>query len=126
MRRIPLFLLAALIVLAWSSPSMAQGKDVFTKNKCNACHNIASQGIEKASAAATEEKGEEAAAATEKKVEPPDLSTVGAKRDSAWIQSFLKKETDIDGRKHKKKWTGTPEELKTLADWLAGLKEAKK
>ncbi|MFN7973062.1 MAG: c-type cytochrome [Acidobacteriota bacterium] len=115
-------LLVALVALPflWASSARADGKEVFTKYKCAACHSVTSQGItkQKDDAAAAEEPGD----AGSKPVEPPDLSKVGATRDAAWIKDWITKKNDIDGRKHKKRWTGKDDELGELATWLASLK----
>jgi hypothetical protein len=79
----------------------SDGKAIFLANKCNGCHGIASQGIVK---------------------DVRDLSSVGTKHDAAWITRFLRKEEELDGRKHMKRFAGSDDELRTLATWLAGLR----
>lgn len=112
-------LIAFLFLLLGSAAARADGKATFEKYKCGACHSITSQGIQKATTAPPPEE----AAPGEKKVEPPDLSNVGATRNAQWVEDFINKKADIEGRKHKKRWTGTPEELKELSAWLATLKK---
>lgn len=123
--------IVALVALPflWAGSAHAEGKDVFTKYKCAACHSIKAQGITKAApddAAPKDDEGD----ASAKPVEPPDLSTVGsgsrpgeAGRDAAWIKDWITKKNDIEGRKHKKRWTGTDDELEQVATWLASLKK---
>jgi hypothetical protein len=84
------------------------GKEVFTKMQCTQCHAVKSDGID-----------------SEKppKMKAPDLSGVGAKQDAAWFKKFLNKETELNGKKHFKKFSGTAEEGKALYDWLASLKK---
>jgi mono/diheme cytochrome c family protein len=98
-------LLAAMVTAAAAAP--ADGKAVFLDAKCNMCHSIDSQAIEKKLKSG---KGK-------------DLSNVGAERDPAWLQKWIKKEVDLDGKKHEKAWKGTDAELDTLVKWLAGLKK---
>ncbi len=102
------------MVLALSLPGFAQtsdaGKKVFTDNKCNMCHSVESQGVTKTMASS----------------KAPDLSNAGATHDAAWFTKYLKKETDLDGKKHVKPFTGKDEDLKALVDWLATLKKAAK
>jgi hypothetical protein len=93
------------------------GKPVFVKYKCRACHSIESQGIAKKADAG------EAAETSEKK--PPDLSGVGVKHPADWIAAFLMKKEMVNGGKHEKKFRGTEAELKTLSGWLETLKEEK-
>jgi mono/diheme cytochrome c family protein len=89
------------------------GKKIFLDNKCNICHSIQAAGIAKKGPAMTSTPGKNA---------PPDLSGVGAERSADWITKFLKKEVDLNGKKHSKLWTGKPEDLTTLAKWLESLK----
>lgn len=88
------------------------GKKLFLDNKCNICHSI--------QAAEVAKKGP--AVAPGSKNPPPDLSGVGLERSADWITKFLKKEIDLNGKKHTKLWTGKPENLTTLAKWLESLK----
>jgi cytochrome c2 len=88
------------------------GKTAFLANKCNTCHSIASDKIEKTSKATP-------------KVPPPDLSTVGDKRTADWIVKFMKKTETINNVKHPKAWTGKEEDLTAIAKWLEGHKKPK-
>jgi len=97
-------LLASMMAAAQGAPD---GKTLFVENKCNMCHSIDSQGIEKKLKSG---KGK-------------DLSTVGTDRDPAWLQKWLKKEIDLDGKKHEKSFKGTDAELDTLIKWLGTLKK---
>ncbi|MCS7311390.1 MAG: cytochrome c [Acidobacteria bacterium] len=100
---------------ATAQEKAASGKELFTKYKCTMCHSVKAEGIEAKKAA---EGGEEA--------KGTDLSDVGAKVQSAqWIQDYLLKKVDKDGKKHKTVFKGTEEELKTLAEWLFSLKGKK-
>ena len=94
-----------------ASSQEAAGKQLFLDKKCNMCHSVESQAIAK--------KG---AASAEKKV--PDLSNIGGEHNAEWIGKFLKKEVDLEGKKHQKAWTGTDDEFKKLVDWLATLKKS--
>ena len=84
------------------------GKEIFTAQKCNVCHSIASQSITQ----------------TSKSSKAPDLSNVGGTHLAPWIEQWLKKEVaNTDGKKHAPSWKGTDAEMKTLAEWLATLKK---
>ena len=86
----------------------ADAKELFVASKCARCHSIESQGV-----AATPKAGDED--------EVHDLSKVGSERTADWIQKFLMKQADIDGKKHKLKFRGSEADLQTLATWLASL-----
>jgi mono/diheme cytochrome c family protein len=95
------------------------GKDIFLKYKCNKCHTIKAQNIEPI---LKEEKGEEEEEEKGEKGKKKitDLSGVGLKRNAEWIKGYLlKKEKNEEGKKHKPKWKGTNDELKTVSEWLA-------
>ena len=82
------------------------GQTVFMAQKCTMCHSVQSQQVAQTS-----------------KMAGSDLSTVGAKRDAAWLTQYLKKEVaGAEGKKHGKEWKGTPAELEQLTKWLASLK----
>jgi mono/diheme cytochrome c family protein len=83
------------------------GKTIFLNNKCSNCHSIHTQGI----------KGKR----PEGGAKPSDLSNTGAKLKPEWIEKWLQKEETLYGKKHMKKFKGTPEELHTLAEWLSSL-----
>lgn len=108
------FILPSSYVLAVETSTVKDepGKKLFLDNKCNICHSI--------QAAAVVKKGPAVAAGA--KNPPPDLSGVGLERSADWITKFLKKEVDLNGKKHTKLWTGKPEDLATLAKWLESLK----
>ena len=99
----------------------------FEANKCNKCHAVSAYGITRLNAAAP---GAEDTAAEEGATKIPDLSNVGKFHDAAFFTSFLKKEIghvphpglDND-KKHKTKFSGSDDDLKKIADWLATLKK---
>ena len=90
--------------------SESAGQKLFVAKKCNTCHSIESQKVTKKLASS----------------KAPDLSDLGKDHDAEWITKWLNKEVDLDGKKHSSSWTGTPEDEKTLADWLATLKKEAK
>ncbi|GBC83855.1 hypothetical protein HRbin11_00273 [bacterium HR11] len=109
-------LVVGLVGVATAQEKAASGKELFTKYKCTMCHSIKAEGIEAKRAA---EGGEAEAKVT-------DLSDVGSKVESAqWIQDWLLKKVEKDGKKHKVLFKGTEAELKTLAEWLFSLKGKK-
>ncbi len=99
-----------ILIAAETEPA---GKKIFVDSKCQICHSIQSQGIEK--------KG--AAVKPDDKKAPPDLSTVGDQRTADWIAKFVAKKEAINEKKHPKGWTGKEEDLKTMSEWLATLKK---
>ena len=110
--------------LAPGEAEAADGKAIFLENKCNDCHAIAAEGIALAesddSGAADDPFGAEEGEDEEE--DSPDLSGAGKEHDSAWIADYLKKKVKLDGKKHRKRFKGSNDELKTLSDYLAGLK----
>jgi cytochrome c551/c552 len=86
----------------------ADGKAVFSANGCGKCHSAKAAGVMK-------DDGKEASG-------DKDLSKVGAKADATKLTSYLKKEGEVDGKKHPKEFKGSEGDLKTLVDWLASLK----
>ncbi|MGH7727111.1 MAG: c-type cytochrome [Candidatus Eiseniibacteriota bacterium] len=92
------------------------GKALFLEFKCNGCHAVQAAGVE-----AKKIAGEE----PDPKEKPPDLSNVGAKKDAAWMRKYLMKQEKLEGKLHKKKFRGTPEQLATITDWLATQKTGK-
>lgn len=96
-----------LVVGLASVSQAADGKALFEEKKCNLCHSVESQGIAKKS----------------EKMKGAELSNAGATVESAeWLKNFLIQDTMKDGEKHKKKWTGTDEELDTIVTWVMSLK----
>ena len=101
--------LLGLIASGPNAALAADAKELFVASKCVKCHSIESQGV-----AAKPKEGDE------DKVH--DLSKVGAERNAEWIQKFLRKQAELDGKKHKLKFRGSDADLQTLATWLASLK----
>src|SRR5437762_40007 len=90
--------ITAIAILAGAAAGdAADGKAIFLKNKCNACHSITSQGI----ARTGEFSGKNL---------PPDLSGVGLKHTADWMRGWLLKTQEMDGKKHLKKWSGNPQD----------------
>lgn len=105
-------LLAAAAMPSWelvpaASAAEADGQKIFLADKCNMCHDVSTVGI--------------TATTKSEKMKGPDLVNLG--KDAEWIAKLLKKEVDINGKKHTKTFAGKPEELKTLAEWIAAQKK---
>jgi cytochrome c2 len=88
----------------------SDGKSIFKHKKCDKCHTVESQDIERSGAKPPGKL-------------PPDLSGVGLKHDADWIKAWLLKEKEQNGKKHLKKWTGSDDDLDTISKWLADLKK---
>jgi hypothetical protein len=109
--------LALIVAALFALPAVAfasapDGRQTFVDMKCNTCHTVESLGIE---VLPDEEEDEEEQQIT-------DLSTVGDRRDTDWIQRFLKREERIDGQRHRRRFRGSDAELEALATWLSSLK----
>jgi len=120
-----LLALVAMLLLACGHASAAEAKadpkTLFTTLKCNSCHAISAQGV-----AVVEDEAESEEEEDEDSAKPRDLSDAGVKRDAKWLKDWLLKKVDVQGKKHRKKFEGTPAQLDALATWLAGLKDAPK
>lgn len=101
-------LILALVFTAIPSLAFAsEGPEVFTAQKCNACHSVKTAKI------TVLPGGDEKA---------PDLSKVGSKYDKKTIALWLLKKTEHNGEKHKKLFEGKMEDLKIVSSWLESLK----
>ena len=107
----PLLLVALTISsAAYAGPAAGgslNGKTIFLAQKCNLCHSVSSAGIE---------------AKMHGSMAGPDLTGVGERHEAKLIEEFVTQQTEIDGQKHKKKFTGSDEELAALVDWLSAQK----
>ena len=108
-----LALLAPLLLVLSTGPestaigdesSNGASRKVFLSQKCNMCHPVSSAGIE--------------ATSKSKKMHGSDLTGIAARREPEWIAKFLRREVELDGQRHKKKFGGSDEELKILVAWL--------
>ena len=87
-----------------AAPAKPDGKQIFLAQKCNLCHTVSSAGIERT--------------VKSEKVAGPDLTNLAAKEDAGALAKFLRKEGEINGKKHAKGFTGSDEELGALISWL--------
>lgn len=92
------------VFLARPASGGPDGKTVFLGKKCNLCHSIEAAGIQRTS------KSE--------KTKGPDLAGVAKKHDAEWIERWLNKQEELNGKKHLAPFKGTPEELEALVAWL--------
>ena len=106
--------LLALFSFLLSSSVYAGAKDIFVKQKCNKCHEWKAQGVEKL-------PPDPDAPAPDPKFKP-DVSKLSDKvtgDKKEYLTKWLNKEVQRDGKDHKKRFAGTPEELETLVSALA-------
>ncbi len=96
-----------LSVTTFTAQSQDAGKEAFLTNNCNRCHAIESQQIE--------------ATVQSRRVRGPDLSQLEERRDAPWLKQYLEKELQANDRDHSVAWTGSDEDLKDIASWLASL-----
>jgi mono/diheme cytochrome c family protein len=97
--------LVVVVLAAFSigpSASAVDGKEIFLAQKCNMCHSVSTAGIERTT------KSEKMAA----------MDLINLDKDAATLTKYIKKETDLDGKKHGKAWTGTDEELGAVVTWI--------
>ncbi len=115
--------LGGVLWILFTGPVLAEksGLDIFLKYKCHQCHAVHTTGIGTEEEADEEEDMEEDT--DEEAPSPPDLSDIGLRRDGEFLSLYLRKKIAIDGRKHKKRFTGKKQEFLVLSDWLLSLKE---
>src|SRR3954454_15279710 len=87
-----------------AAPAKLDGKQIFLAQKCSLCHSVSSAGIERT--------------VKSEKMAGPDLTNLAAKEDPAKLTKFLRKEIEINGKKHGKTFTGSEAELAALISWL--------
>lgn len=106
--RISLLVMAGIVAIAISAPlQAADGKAVFLDKKCNMCHSVDSQSIEK----------------TSEKMKAPDLSNAASLVSSGdWLKDFLTRKVKKDDKNHMREFKGTDEELNAVVDWILSLK----
>ncbi len=83
------------------------GKAAYLAAKCNMCHAVSSAGIE------AKMKG---------KMAGPDLKGLAAGYEDGWLEKYLKKAAQLDGKDHKKAFKGTDEDLAKIVKWLEAQK----
>ncbi len=101
--------LFAIALISSVSVSIAEktkdGKAILLEQKCDMCHSVTSKDIP-----------------SKKKSGAVDLSKTGAECDANFLGKYLKKESELHGKKHPANFKGSDEDLKILAEWLAELK----
>ncbi|HET7497067.1 MAG TPA: c-type cytochrome [Candidatus Eisenbacteria bacterium] len=94
------------------SDKAPQGKEIFTKYKCQGCHSVDAAQIKRTKPVSATMKHK-----------PPDLSTIGDTRGHEWIEKWLDKMEKVDTRSHPTlKFKGTKDEKEALAAWLETMK----
>jgi cytochrome c551/c552 len=84
----------------------ADGKAVFMDQKCDMCHDVSTVGI--------------TATTKSEKIKGPDL--VNLKQDAEWMAQYLKKEVDLEGKKHSKAYKGDDAALNAMVSWMLAQK----
>lgn len=108
-RKVATFITAAALTTTLGlGLAAADGKDLFKSSGCTKCHSVKAAEI-------TKEDGSEAKGEKE-------LSKAGAKLDKAACITFQKKESDLEGKKHPKKFGGSDADLDAICTWIATLK----
>lgn len=98
-------LLPVFPLLLSSSSAAADGKQAFLDNNCNRCHSVSARDIE--------------ATIQSESMRASDLSSVGENRDAEWIEKYLQKKVENDGKTHRSTFRGSDEDLESIAEWLA-------
>lgn len=90
------------VAAAGSAPRPLDGKEIFLAQKCNLCHAVPPADIE--------------ATTKSEKMKGPDL--VDLKRDAEWVEKYVTKKVELNGKLHMKELKGSDEELDALVEWL--------
>ncbi len=101
---------ATLLAILYSGPASGaapDGKTLFLAQKCNLCHNVPPAGIERT--------------VKSEKLAGPDL--VNVKEDAATLGKVLRRQQDVDGKKHPKEIKGTDEEVNAVIGWILSQKK---
>ena len=100
------------LLVPWPSAGAAEldGKKLFLREKCNVCHGVSSADIE--------------ATVKAEKMRGPDLARLEEAPDPEALLTYLRQQSEIDGKKHKKAFKGSDEELAALVLWLEEQHEA--
>ncbi|MEO6667784.1 MAG: cytochrome c [Nitrospiria bacterium] len=93
-------LLAGTLAFAATESAVQNGQRIFSERKCAVCHTL-------------HEKGGKVG---------PDLSTVGATRDEAWLKAFLADPKSVYPNTIMPPFRGTDEERASLAAYLRSLR----
>lgn len=89
-----------------AAPPMAasnEGRQVFVAQGCGTCHTVSTADIE-------------AKVSSDSRTFGGDLAGTGRSREE--IRAIALQKTEVDGRRHPKRFDGTDEELAILIDWL--------
>ena len=111
MRKEGLVLMTTLLLAtteAWAQvdPALiAKGEKIYAVKNCALCHAINGKG-----------------GTVSPIVRGPDLSAVGAQRDTQWLKTFLKHPKAVNSKAKMMPFRGSEEELELLAEYLGSLK----
>ena len=100
---------AAALPASARAAEQLDGKKIFLAQKCETCHAVSSAEIKMTG-----------------KIKGPDLAGAASKRDATVLSGYLRRNADLNGKKHVKPFTGSDEELGALIAWLQKQAPAKK
>ncbi len=104
-----LLLISGLFISVYSfstAEEKADGKTILESSKCLTCHGVTSMNIE-----------------GKKKDKSVDLSNTGANHKADDLKTYLKKESEYNGKKHPVAFKCEDAEFQVLVDWLLTLKK---
>ena len=99
-------LLTAGLLITPAAARQDDGETEFGESTCARCHSV---------------EARETEATVAERMQGPDLSTIGAKHDAAWIVAYIKQEETLDGEAHRARFRGEDDELAAIAAWLESL-----
>ena len=110
LKKLASFLLLGGLLISAISFSTAEekvdGKELLEKGKCLTCHSVTTLNIE-----------------GKKKDKSVDLSNTGATQTAESLKTYLKKESEYNGKKHPVAFKGEDADLQVMIDWLLTLKK---
>jgi len=94
------------VVTFTTAEEKADGKTILESAKCLTCHSVTSKNLE-----------------GKKKDKSVDLSLTGDTQTAATLKTYLKKESEYNGKKHPVAFKGEEADFQVLVDWLLTLKK---
>jgi len=94
------------VVNFMSAEEKADGKTILENSKCLTCHSVTSKNLE-----------------GKKKDKSVDLSFTGDTQTAVTLKTYLKKESEYNGKKHPVAFKGEEADFQVLVDWLLTLKK---
>jgi mono/diheme cytochrome c family protein len=90
--------------LIWAHEHTEEGRQAFLDKNCNMCHAVETADIE--------------ARTRSEAMLGPDLAREARELTDQEMTAYLKRETDLEGKRHPRAFVGTDEELNAIVAWV--------